>query len=94
MSRLETAYGYFLLAGILLRSFKCHLAPSTNVSLKKKKTKKNCKTCFFIDKIDSHKTVSESVAGLMRFLNGVDIEEEQAAHFHPFKLKMLTVRGE
>lgn len=62
--------------------------------LRKKKTKKNCKTCFFIDKIDSHKTVSESVAGLMRFLNGVDIEEEQAAHFHPFKLKMLTVRGE
>lgn len=60
----------------------------------RKKPKKNCKTCFFIDKIDSHKTVSESVAGLMRFLNGVDIEEEQAAHFHPFKLKMLTVRGE
>lgn len=50
--------------------------------------------CFFIDKIDSHKTVSESVAGLMRFLNGVDIKEEQVAHFHPFKLKMLTVRGE
>lgn len=94
MSRLETAYGYFLLAGILLRSFKCHLAPSTNVSLKKKKPKRTARRVFFIDKIDSHKTVSESVAGLMRFLNGVDIEEEQAAHFHPFKLKMLTVRGE
>lgn len=38
--------------------------------------------CFFIDKIDSHKTVSESVAGLMLFLNGVDMKEEQAAHFH------------